>query len=155
MNKTFFKKVSLSSTLCIAMTSFLLLFAVTSYGEDVLEPCPIPMTVEVSPYQVNIDSGGVSHDVRILTYSSYSNTKGAFVYINDNDYPIDSEYVKLTRDSVGHLVVKIDLDALQDAGLAAEMFHYLTIVAELKKAVDGCIEKEGVGEMYVIGKKGA
>jgi hypothetical protein len=132
--------------------SFLLLFAVTSYGEEVPEPCP--MDVEVSPYQVNIDSGGASHYVRILTYTSYSNTKEAFVYINDNDYPIDSEYVTLTRDSYGRLVVKIDLDALQDAGLEAETYHYLTIVVELEAVVGECSVKEGIGEMYVLGKKG-
>lgn len=152
MNRAIFRKNCLSSALSIVMTSFLLFFAVTSYGEEVPEPCP--MRVEVSPYQVNIDSGGVSHYVRILTYTSYSNTKEAFVYINDNNYAIDSEYIELTRDSVGHLVVKIDLDALQDAGLDVETYHYLTIVVELKEVVDECSAKEGIGEMYIIGKKG-
>jgi hypothetical protein len=112
------------------------------------------MRVEVSPYQVNIDSGGEEHFVRILTYAWYINTAGAFVYINDNEDPIDSEYIVLTRDSIGHLVVKIDLIALQDAELEVDTSHYLKIVVELKVVTDECVEKEGIGEIYIIGKKG-
>jgi hypothetical protein len=109
--------------------------------------------VEVSPYQVNIDSGGVEHYVRVLTYTWYSNTAGAFVYINDNEDPIESEYIVLTRDSVGHLVVKIDLIALQDADLEVDTYHSLKIVVELKDPIGECVEKEGIGEIYIIGKK--
>jgi hypothetical protein len=121
----------------------------TCYGQE--EPCPV--SVEVSPYQVNIDSGGVEHYVRVLTYAWYSNTAAAFVYVNDNEDPIASEYIVLTRDSVGHLVVKIDLIAIQDAELEVDTYHSLKIVVELKEAIDGCVEKEGTGEIYIIGKK--
>ena len=150
MNKAIFKKVWLPSILCITMISFLLPFPMTCYGEG--EPCPI--RIDVSPYQVNIDSGGADHDVRVLTYTWYSNTAGAFVYINDNENPISSNYIILTRDSVGHLVVKIDLEALQDAELEVDTYHYLKIVVELKTATNDCVEQEGTGELYIIGKKG-
>jgi hypothetical protein len=150
MNKAILKKIWLPSIFCIAMISFLLPFPMTCYGEN--EPCPI--TVEVSPYQVNIDSGGVDHYVCVLTYAWYSNTAGAFVYINDNQFAIDSKYIELTRDSVGHLVVKIDLIALQDAELEVDTYHYLKIVVVLKNATVECDEKEGTGEIYIIGKKG-
>jgi hypothetical protein len=126
----------------------------TCYGEEAPEPCPIPIRVEVSPYQVNIDSGGVDHDVRVLTYTNYSNTEKAFVYINENEDAVDSEYIQVTRDSLGHLVVRIDLEALQDAELDADTYHDLKIVVELKEAVDECLEKEGTGEVYIVGKKG-
>jgi len=134
------------------MMSLLLYLPMTCFGED--EPCP--MAVEVSPYQVNIDSGGVEHYVRVLTYTWYSNTAGAFVYINENEDAIESEYIELTRDSVGHLVVKIDLNALQAAELEADAFHSLKIVVSLKEPTDDCIEKEGTGtgDIYIIGKNG-
>ena len=149
MNKTIFKKIWLPSILCIAMISFLLPYPLTCYGE---EPCPI--RVDVSPYQVNIDSGGVDHYVRVLTYARYSNTAGVLVYINNNKDPIDPEYIELTRDSVGHLVVKIYLIALQNAGLEVDTAHYLGIIVQLKEPTDECVEKEGIGEIYIIGKKG-
>ena len=152
MNKAIFKRITLSSIICMAMISFLLHFPMTCYGEEESEPCPL--SVEVSPYQVNINSGGVSHYVRVLTYTSYSNTKEVFVYINEIDDAIASEYIELTRDSVGHLVVKIDLEALQDAKLDTESYHDLTIAVELKEPVNGCSAKEGIGEIYIIGKKG-
>ena len=112
------------------------------------------MTVEVSPYQVNIDSGGAEHYVRVLTYTSYSNTAEAFVYINENEGPIDSGDIKLTRDSFGRLVVKIDLIALQDAELEVYQLHDLKIVVHLKEKIGDCDEKEGIGVIYIIGKEG-
>lgn len=151
MNKAILNKIWLPAILCITMVSFLLPFPMTCYGEET-EPCSI--RIDVSPYQVNIDSGGADHDVRVLTYTWYSNTAGAFVYINDNDDPIGSEYIVLTRDSVGHLVVKIDLVALQDAKLEVNNDNLLTIVVVLKEATDGCDEQKGTGEIFIIGKKG-
>ena len=150
MNKTIFKKFDVPSIFCIAMISFVLCLPMICYGQE--EICP--MRVDVSPYQVNIDSGGVEHYVRVLTYTSYSNTAEAFVYINENEDAIDSEHVELTRDSVGHLVVKIELIALQDAKLEVNTIHVLKIVAELKLITDECTEKEGTGEIYIVGKKG-
>ena len=149
MNKSIFKNIWLPAILCISMISFLLLFPRTCYGED--EPCP--MRVEVSPYQVNINSGGAEHYVRVLTDSWYSNTSEAFVYINDNVDPIDDEYIVLTRDSVGHLVVKIDLIAIQDADLEVDTDHDLKIAVVLKTPTEECVELEGTGEIYIIGKK--
>jgi len=134
MNKAILAKLWLPSILCIAMISFLLPYPMTCYGA--IEPCPI--RVEVSPYQVNIDSGGVDHYVRVLTYTWYSNTAEAFVYINDNEDPINSEHIVLTRDSVGHLVVKIDLIALQDAELELDTYHDLKIAVVLKEATNEC-----------------
>ena len=151
MKKAILKKICLLSVLCVAMMSFLLHFSMTCYGQE--EPCPI--RVEVSPYQINIDSDGEEHYVRILTYTWYSNTAGAFVYINENLDAISTEFVKLTRDSVGHLVVKIDLIALQQAELDVGTYHDLKIVVQLKEARDGCLEQEGTGEIYIIGKQGA
>jgi hypothetical protein len=46
------------------------------------------------------------------------------------------------------------LNALQDAGLEAETTHYLKIAVVLKTRINDCFEKEGVGELYIIGKKG-
>jgi hypothetical protein len=152
MNRAIFKKIVSPSILCVAMMSFLFCLPMTCFGEE--GPCPIGLGVDVSPYQVNIDAGGVAHYVRVLTYTAYSNTAEAFVYINENEEAIDPEYIELTRDSVGHLVVKIDLDALQDAGLEPETTHYLTIAVVLKTEIDGCLGKEGVGEIYIVGKKG-
>jgi hypothetical protein len=51
-------------------------------------------------------------------------------------------------------VVKVDLVALQDADLEAEAIHYIKIAVVLKTSVDGCSDKEGVGEIYITGKKG-
>jgi hypothetical protein len=153
MNKAILKKIWLPAILCFTMISFLLPFPMTCYGDETEPPCPI--SIDVSPYQVNIDSGGADHNVRVLTYTWYSNTDGAFVYINDNKEPIDPEYIVLTRDSVGHLVVKIDLVALQDADLEVDTYHDIKIVVELKETTDdGCVEKEGTGKIYIIGKKG-
>ena len=149
MNRAIFKKFVLPSIFCLAVISFLFHLPVTCLAEEVC-----PLEVEVSPYQVNIDGGGVAHYVRVLTYTAYSNTAEAFVYIDENEYAIDSDYIVLTRDSVGHLVVKIDLDALQAEELEAETTHYLTIAVVLKTSVNGCVEKEGVGEIYIVGKKG-
>ena len=149
MSKAILKKVYLLSIFCVAMMAFVLHLPLECYGD--MEPCP--MTVDVSPYQVNIEGGGINHYVRVLTYTSYSNTAGASVYINENQDPIDSDSIELTRDSVGHLIVKIDLDALQDADLVVDTSHYLTIVAELKVPTTECVEKEGIGEIYIIGKR--
>ena len=149
MNKAIFKKICLLSVFCIAMISLALYLPMMCYGQG---DCPDSLRVEVSPYQVNIDAGGAEHYVRVLTYTWYSNTAAAFVYINDNDDPIDPEDIILTRDSVGHLVVKIDLEALQEANLEVDTYHYLKIVVYLKDPADECIE--GTGEIYIIGKKG-
>lgn len=149
MNQAILKKSHVLSFFCVAMVAFVLHLPSECHGD--VEPCP--MTVDVSPYQVNIDGGGANHYVRILTYSSFNNTAGAFVYINENEDPIDSDSVVLTRDSVGHLIVKVDLNALQDADLDVNTYHDLTIVAELKVAVGECVEKEGTGEIFIIGKK--
>jgi len=148
MNKTISNKIWLPAILCITMISLLLPFPMTCYGGEA-EPCSF--RVDVSPYQVNIESGGEDHFVRVLTYTSYSNTAGADVYINKNDVPIDNEYIVLTSDSFGHLVVRIDLIALQAAELKVDEYHYLTIEVELKSAGSVC---EGTGEIYIIGKKG-
>jgi len=126
-------------------------------GTPVLDACGF--SVDVSPNQVNIDSGGSSHNVRILTYTWYSNTAGVFVYINPpaGGEPIDPiipEYVVMTRDSFGHLVVKVDLNAFQDAELETDTFHDLKVVAVLKQPVGDCAEKEGTGEIYIIGHNG-
>jgi hypothetical protein len=148
MKKAIFKKICLLSILCIAMMSFLIHVPMTCYGDD--EPCPL--RVDVSPYQVNIDSGGAEHYVRVLTYTSYSNTAAVFVYINDNEDAIDPGYIVLTRDSVGHLVVKIDLDALQLADLWSGS-HDLTI-AVTPKFDEDCVEYVGMGEIQIVDKKG-
>lgn len=128
------------------MISFLLTLPVPSSGEDCL------IGVEVSPYQVNIDSGGVEHYVRVLTYAQYGNTAYAFVYIDENEDSIDSEYIELTRDSVGHLVIKIDLNAIQDADLQMDTYYDLNIVVGLKTP-EG-VECKGTGEIYIVGKRG-
>ena len=150
MKKAIFKRICLLSILCIAMMSFLLHLPMTCYGEDEPESCPLRF--DVSPYQVNIDSDGVEHYVRILTYTWYKNADEVFVYINDNEDPIVPGYIVLTRDSVGHLVVKIDLDALQDAELDVGT-HLLKIVVVLKEIRNDCSVEEGTGEIYIIGKK--
>ena len=54
MNKAILKKIWLPAILCFTMISFLLPFPMTCYGEDV----PCSFRVDVSPYQVNIESGG-------------------------------------------------------------------------------------------------
>lgn len=149
MNKAIFKRICLLSVFCVAMISLALYLPMTCYGQG---DCPDSLRVEVSPYQVNIDAGGAEHYVRVLTYTWYSNTAAAFVYINDNDDPIDPEDIILTRDSVGHLVVKIDLEALQETNLEVDTYHYLKIVVYLKDPEGECIE--GTGEIYIIGKKG-
>jgi hypothetical protein len=51
-------------------------------------------------------------------------------------------------------VVKIDLIAIQDAELEVDAYHYLKIIVELKEPTGECVEKEGTGEIYIIGKKG-
>lgn len=89
MNKSSLRKICLPLICCTAMMSLLCL-PMTSYGQTVC-----PMEVEVSPYQVNIDSGGVEHYVRVLTYTWYSNTAEAYVYINENDDAIESKYIEL------------------------------------------------------------
>jgi len=147
MNKAIYKKFWLPSVVCIFMISFLLPFPMPCHGAD------CDFDVEVSPYQVNIDSGGVDHYVRILTYARYADTYEAFVYIDDNESPIDSQYIELVRDRYGHLVVKIDLIALQDADLEVETYHNLKIVVELKAPEDSCLEQEGTGEIYIISQK--
>jgi len=147
MNKAIFKRICLLSVFCVAMISLALYLPMTCYGQ---ETCPDSLIVEVSPYQVNIDSGGEAHYVRVLTDTWYSKTDAASVYINDN--PIDSEYIELTRDSVGHLVVKIDLVALQEANLGVDTYHSLKIEVYFKDSEGECIE--GTGEIYIIGKKG-
>ena len=149
MNKAIFKKFWLPSIVCITMISLLLPFPMPCHGED--EPCPI--RVEVSPYQVNIDAGGVEHYFRVLTYARYANTAEAFVYIDENADPIEDQYIILTRDSVGHLVIKIDLDALQDADLEVDTYHDLKIGVVLKVPNGLCLEQEGTGEIFIIGQK--
>ena len=150
MNTAVFRKIVPASILCMVALSFLLYLPATSSAQ---EACPLPLGVDVSPYQVNIDAGGAAHYVRVLTYTPYSNTDQAFVYINENEEEINPGYIVLTRDSLGRLVVKIDLDALQDAGLDAGT-HYLKIAVTLNESVDGCDEKVGEGEIYIIDKKG-
>ncbi|MGA1869589.1 MAG: hypothetical protein ACMUJM_13715 [bacterium] len=151
MKNIIYKKSCALFTCCMLIAVFLLYIPITCYGQD-----SCTFRVEVSPYQVNIDSGGEAHYVRILTYTWYSTASKVFVYINpekaESTDPISSEYIKITRDSVGHLVVKIDLVALQEAELETENIHYLKIVVELKEGTDECNEKEGLGEIYIIGK---
>jgi len=43
---------------------------------------------------------------------------------------------------------------LQDAELEVDTYHDLKIAVVLKENVDGCLEKEGIGEIYIIGKNG-
>ena len=150
MNRAFFRRTRALFVSLLAVAALALMFPIAGLWAE--ESCP--MGVEVSPYQVNIDGGGVSHYVRVLTYARYANTAEAFVYINDDADPIEPEYIELTRDSQGHLIVKIDLDALVAANLAVDTSHYLTIVA-IPKTVTDCDEYVGTGEIYIVGKKGA
>lgn len=151
MSRTILKKTFVLTVFLIFITTFLVNIPQNCYGEDVSEPCPI--RVEVSPFQVNIDAGGVAHYVRVLTYMSYSNTAEAFVYVNENTDAISSEYIELTRDSVGHLVIKIDLDALRLEDVQINEYNILTTVVVPKTQGD-CSEYSGEGEIYIINKKG-
>lgn len=148
MSKTILKKIFTLSIASMAMMSFLIHFPTTSYAVE--EYCT--MRVEVSPYQVNIDGRGVAHDVRVLTYTYYSNTAEVSVVIDDL-FSIDSQYIEKTRDSVGHLVVKIDLEALKLANLSPDNYHILTVTAQAK-TVGACMAYTGDGAMYVVDKKG-
>ena len=60
------------------MVPFVIQFPMNSYGQ---EGGDCTFEVNVSPFQVNIEGGGVEHYVRVLTYTWYGNTAGAFVYI--------------------------------------------------------------------------
>ena len=150
MHKTVLGKTCLLTASLIFVMTLAIVVPTTSYGDE------CPLEVDVSPFQVNIDAGGVSHYVRVLTYARYANTQEAFVYVNEWEDEIDDEYIILTRDSLGRLVVKIDLDALKEGKYGVIPFGYtdIKIAVVLKEPIGDCSEYAGVGEVFILGKNG-
>ncbi|MCK8602483.1 hypothetical protein [Desulfoferrobacter suflitae] len=147
------KRTVLSVGCLIVILTLSIWSGTDGYGQDLpSDPCPV--NIEVSPSQVNIDAGGVAHYVRVLTYARYVNTAEAFVYVNDNEFAMASEFIELTRDSVGHLVVKIDLNGLKLEESVHTGLNTIHITVIPREPTDGCAEYSGMGDLYITNKKG-
>jgi hypothetical protein len=121
---------------------------ITCYGQEALE-------VEFSPNIVNIDSERWG-EIRILTdmrYSFYIANKAEeplFIYFNDS---LDSvQNIRATRDSLGNLILKFDLDNLLD--VEVDLLLDELNVAEVVVVTENGVEYIGTGDILVIDKKG-
>ena len=145
MNKSIFKKVSVLSVFCIAMTAFALYTPMTCYGD--------PIGIDVSPNIINIESERVG-EIRILTSMKYSffvsNGSNVFIYINGSK---SVENIRATRDSRGNLILKFNLEDL------LVLYEYLNTdgfnTFEVVIVTENGDEYEGLDEdVYIVDKNG-
>ena len=149
MNRANLKKFGFPSVLCVAMVLFALYLPMTCYGQEALD-------VDFSPNIVNIDAERWG-EIRILTdmrYSFYIANKDdeepLFIYFND--CPDSIQNIRATRDSLGNLILKFDLDDL----LVVKPYLLLDElnVAEVVVVMENGAEYIGAGDILIIDKKG-
>ena len=111
MKQVELRKILAMSIVFMAMSVAVFFLPMKSYGaggEDV----QYPMGIDVSPNIINIESERYG-EIRILTdmrYSFYAASgHSIFVYFNGSD---SVENVRATRDSLGNLIVKFQLEDL-------------------------------------------
>jgi hypothetical protein len=72
-----------------------------------------PLAIDFSPNIINISSNRVG-DIRVLTHFSYStyiaDGNSVFIYFNDGDTSIQN--IQVSRDSLGHLILRFSLEDL-------------------------------------------
>ncbi len=145
MNKAIFKKIVMLSAFSIAITTFALYLPLTCYGDE------YQMGVEVSPNIINVASQRVG-EIRILTDMRYSNFtangESIFIYFNESD---SVENIRATRDSLGNLILKFDLEDLLvlDTFLLRDQLNDVEVVVVMQNGD----EYSGFGEVHLTDKK--
>lgn len=133
------------SAFSIAITTFALYLPLTCYGDE------YQMGVEVSPNIINVASQRVG-EIRILTDMRYSNFtangESIFIYFNESD---SVENIRATRDSLGNLILKFDLEDLLvlDTFLLRDQLNDVEVVVVMQNGD----EYSGFGEVHLTDKK--
>ena len=145
MNSAIFKKVGLLSAFSIAIITFALYLPLTCYGDE------YEMGVDVSPNIINIASQRVG-EIRIFTNMRYSNFTAngdsVFIYFNESE---SVENIRATRDSLGNLILKFDLEDLLvlDTFLLRDELNAVEVVVVMKSGD----EYSGLSDVFLADKK--
>lgn len=114
-------------------------------------PCYADMTVEVSPNIINIDANRLG-EIRVYTNLSYSTYRNCDVFIYVNFGPDSIENIVKTRDSLGNLILKFELEdllALQDQlEIDAENVFDVAVVVDENTILQGTDS-----QVYIMNKK--
>lgn len=146
MDRAIIKKIGMLCIFFITLTTFALYLPLTCHGDE------YPMGVDVSPNIINLASQRVG-EIRIYTnmrYSNYiANGDSIFIYFNGSD---SVENIRATRDSLGNLILKFDLEDLLglDSFLLANAYNEVEVVVVMKNED----EYSGLGEVYLTDKQG-
>lgn len=143
MSRTVFRKIGMLSVVCIAIT--ILYFSLPCYGAE------YQLSVDVSPNIINLASQRVG-EIRILTDMRYStfvaNGDSIFIYFNESD---SVENIRATRDSLGNLILKFDLEDLLalEAFLSPDGSNDVQVVVIMNNGD----EYSGFSEVYLTAKR--
>jgi hypothetical protein len=144
------KKFLARSLFFVAISAFVFLLPVTSYGAGG-ENAQYFIGIDVSPNIINIESERVG-EIRILTNMRYSfyatNGHSIFIYFNDSD---SVENIRATRDSLGNLILKFSLEDLLviESRLKPNDTNDVKVVVSM----DNGDEYIGQGEVYITKKR--
>ena len=145
MNKTILKKIGMLSLFFVALTTFALQLPVTCYGEE------YSLFIDFSPNIINIASQR-NGEIRLFTkmrYSFFTANRGeAFIYFNDSE---SIENIRATRDSLGNLILKFNLEDLLALGSSVipDFFNNVDVVITINNG-DEYTGQDGV---YIVDKK--
>ena len=145
MNKTTFKKIGMLSLFCVALSTFALQLPVICYGAE------YSLFIDPSPNIINIASER-NGEIRFFTEMKYSfftsNGGEAFIYFNDSE---SIENIRATRDSLGNLILKFNLEDLLALGSSVipDFFNNVAVVITIHNGD----EYTGQEEIYIVDKK--
>ena len=146
MTKAMLKKILELSLFFMMISTVVLLLPLKSFGTGE-EGSQYVINIDVSPHIVNIESerGG---EIRILTNMRYSlfaaNGHSIFIYFNGSD---SVENIRPTRDSLGNLVLKFNLEDLLtlQSWLKPKELNDVKVVVSM----DNGDEYEGQDDVYI------
>jgi hypothetical protein len=150
MKQVKLKKILVMSLFIIGMSAVVFFLPLTSYGAGG-ENAQYFIDIDVSPNIINIESERWG-DIRILTNMRYSffatNGHSIFIYFNESD---SVENVRATRDSLGNLILKFNLDDLMvlESWLKPNNVNDVKVVVSM----DNGDEYSGQGEVYITKKR--
>ena len=141
-----YKKIRLSILFTI-ITIFALSLPLICFGAE------FSMTVDVSPNIINIESHRLG-EIRIFTDMRYSTYilegDSIFVYFNDAEDTVEN--IRATRDSLGNLILKFNLEDLLEVGegdLVTDGYNNVRVVVVMKNGD----EYSGESVVYIANKK--
>ena len=146
MKRTISKKSGILFIFCIAIMTFSLCLPLTCYGDE------YSLGVDFSPKIINIASERVGR-IRVFTDMRYStfvaDGHSVFIYFNDGDDSVPD--IRATRDSLGNLILRFNLEDLLavESDLVTDDFNNVEVVVVMNNGD----EYSGLDEVYLVDKK--